>query len=219
MPRLSIAIAVVQSHADQIRIDRSLAIAVGIVIVGLFLFLASQALAARRRARTLEESFERRVQDFLTGEKDQIRAEQSAMARREAQVALADWKTREEETIRQDAVKRSQSVIVGKVTEHVVPFLPDFPWNPKDARFIGAPIDFLVFDGLDGGQLRQIVFVEVKTASSLLTNREKQIREAIAAGRFGWREIRIDHSAPQSLPTSAAAPQAPASAIARGFFK
>ena len=90
-----IAIAVAQQHADQIRIDSSLALVAGFLIVGLFLLLTSQALAARSRVRVLEEGFARRVQDFLTGEKDQIRAEQSAIARREAQVALADWKTPE----------------------------------------------------------------------------------------------------------------------------
>ena len=219
MRTLLIAAAVAQSHGEQIRIDESLALGVGVVVVGLLLLVAAQAIAARRRVRVLEQSFARRVQDFLTGEKDQVRAEQLAIARREGQVALADWKAREEEAIRQDAIKRSQSVIVGKVTEHVVPFLPEFPWNPKDARFIGTPIDFVVFDGLDAGQLRQIVFVEVKTASSVLTNREKQIREAIAAGRLAWREMRIDHPVPPPLPTCAAASQRPASTLARGFFK
>lgn len=38
---------------------------------------------------------------------------------------------------RDDAIKRSQSVILGSVYEKVLPFLPDFPYAPKDMVFIG----------------------------------------------------------------------------------
>ena len=182
----------------------AIAVFASVVAVAAIVLLASQMIAARRKQRALEESF--------TGERNRIATEQLLIARREAQVTLVEWKQQEEESIRQDAIKRSQSVIVGKVTEHMVPFLPDFPWNPKDARFIGSPIDFLVFDGLDEGQLRNIFFVEVKTASSLLTNRERQIREAVEAKRIGWREVRIDRPAPPArLPST--------SPLQRGFFK
>jgi predicted Holliday junction resolvase-like endonuclease len=71
-----------------------------------------------------------------------------------------------------------------------VPYLPAFEFNPKDARFLGRPVDFVVFDGLDEGDLRQIVFVEVKTGGSKLTSRERLIRDAIRDGRVMWKEIR-----------------------------
>ena len=183
---------------------RAIATVASIAAVAVIALLVSQLIAARRKLRALEEGF--------AGERSRIATEQLLIARREAQVSLVEWKQREEESIRQDAIKRSQSVIVGKVTEHVVPFLPDFPWNPKDARFIGSPIDFLVFDGLDEGELRDVFFVEVKTASSLLTNREKQIREAVEGKRIGWREVRIDYPAPPARLSST-------SPLARGFFK
>lgn len=78
--------------------------------------------------------------------------------------------------------------------EQLVPHLPDFEFNPKDARFLGQPVDFVVFDGLDEGELRRIVFVEVKTGESKLTTRERQIREAIRQGRIGWHEVRSNAS-------------------------
>ena len=185
-------------------------VAFAAVGLALIVVLAWQMLVARRKLREMEERFD--------SEKARIAAEQLLIARREAQVGLVEWKQREEEAIRQDAIKRSQSVIVGKVTEHVVPFLPDFPWNPKDARFIGSPIDFVVFDGLDEGRLRDIVFVEVKTATSPLSAREKQIREAIEGRRIGWREIRIDQQVPLAPATAPPQPLT-ASLMRRGFFK
>lgn len=185
---------------------------IGLILVGgvVLIISVSQTLAARRRVGELEASFIKRIQEWISNEKGDIVTEQLTIARREASVLLADWKRVEEEGIRQDAIKRSQSVIVGKVTEHLVPFLPTFSWNPKDARFIGAPVDLVVFDGLDEGQLRSIVFVEVKTGSSVLTPREKQIREAVAARRIEWREVRIDAPSPHQLSPMASPRELPA---------
>ena len=118
---------------------------------------------------------------------------------------LEQWKSGSESTIRADAIQRSQSVIIGKVTEHVVPYLPEFTYNPKDARFIGSPVDLVVFDGLDREALDQIVFIEVKSsASTSLTKRERLIRDAIQAGKVHWREIRLDPSRITKSPVATA---------------
>ena len=101
------------------------------------------------------------------------------------------WKARYTRSIRQDAVQRSQAVTVGKVFEQLVPYLPEFPFNPKDVRFLGSPVDFVVFDGLNDGPVRDIVFVEVKTAGSDLTARERRVRDAVQAGRVRWSELRV----------------------------
>lgn len=101
------------------------------------------------------------------------------------------WKERYTREIRQDAAQRSQGVTVGKVYEQLVPHLPDFQWNPKDARFIGSPVDFLVFDGLNEGVMRSVVFVEVKTGRSALSSRERLVRDAILRGQVEWYELRL----------------------------
>ncbi|HEX9581497.1 MAG TPA: Holliday junction resolvase-like protein [Gemmatimonadales bacterium] len=96
------------------------------------------------------------------------------------------WRVRYTRAIRQDAVQRSLAVTTGKVVEQFIPYLPDFAFNPKDARFLGSPVDFIVFDGLDQGTLRRVVFVEVKTGGSDLTVRERLVRDVIQAGRVEW---------------------------------
>lgn len=121
---------------------------------------------------------------------DSIKKQQIEIATREAQVLLQQWIDENSKTIRQDAIQRSQSVITGKVTEHFIPFLPEFTFNPKDARFIGSPVDFVVFDGLDEDNLREILFIEVKTGSSSLNKRQRYIKEAIQANRVRWIEMR-----------------------------
>src|SRR5207245_9587098 len=108
-----------------------------------------------------------------------------------AWVYVLIWKARYTATIREDAVQRSQAVTVGKVHEQVVPYLPEFRYNPKDARFLGTPVDLVVFDGLADGQLRRIVFLEVKTGASDLTNRERQVRDVVEAREVEWAELRV----------------------------
>lgn len=112
------------------------------------------------------------------------------LARAEAKVELEQWKTTNESQLRQDAIQRSQAVTIGKVTEHIVPYLPGFSFNPKDVRFLGTPIDLVIFDGLCEGHVKRIVFVEVKTGTSSLSGRERLVREAVNAGKVEWLEFR-----------------------------
>lgn len=101
------------------------------------------------------------------------------------------WKVRYTASIREDAVQRSQAVTAGKVHEQLIPYLPGFPFNPKDVRFLGSPIDLVVFDGLAEGQVRRVVFVEVKTGRAGLTSRERSVRDAVQAGEVEWAELRV----------------------------
>lgn len=94
--------------------------------------------------------------------------------------------------LRSDAIKRSRAVIGGQVVEQVAPFLPDFPCNPADARFIGKPVDFIAFQGLsEKDTIDQILLIEVKTGQSNLNNREKEVKKAVEEGRVKYVEYRI----------------------------
>lgn len=94
--------------------------------------------------------------------------------------------------IRKDAVTRSRAVIGGQVAEQVAPFLPGFPANPGDCRFVGKPVDFVVFSGLsEKDKVEEILLVEVKTGSSTLSGREKQVMDCVQNGRVRYIEYRI----------------------------
>ena len=104
------------------------------------------------------------------------------------------WRLRYTAGIRRDAVSRSEAVTAGKVHEQLVAYLPDFPYNPKDVRFLGSPVDLVVFDGLANGRLERVVFIEVKTGNSGLTARERCVRGVIEAGNVEWDELRVTRS-------------------------
>ena len=106
--------------------------------------------------------------------------ELETQANEKAKLLFQDWAQQEEKGIREDAIKRSEAVIQGKVTEHLIPFFPDFKYNPKDARFMGTPVDLVVFDGLSEGEMRKVVFVEVKTGKTAnLSSRERLVRNCV----------------------------------------
>ena len=94
---------------------------------------------------------------------------------------------------REDAVKKSRSVLLGQTGEQLAPFFKGFPCNPSDARFVGKPIDFVAFPGAsEGKEIKEVLIIEVKTGSSSLSARERQIKEAVRAGRVRYVEFRTD---------------------------
>jgi len=94
--------------------------------------------------------------------------------------------------IRRDAIKRSRSVIGGQLAEQVAPFLPGFPCNPGDARFIGKPVDFIAFPGMaEDNEVHEVLLIEVKTGKSNLSGREREVKRAVAEGRVRYVEYRV----------------------------
>ena len=100
------------------------------------------------------------------------------------------WRLQHTHAIRQDAVKRSHAVAFGKAYEQLAPFTSSFDFDPRDVRFLGSPIDLVVFDGLSAGNLERVVFVEVKTGQSRLSAREQELRTVIERRDVSWMEIR-----------------------------
>lgn len=92
---------------------------------------------------------------------------------------------------RKDAILKSRSVLSGMFSEQLAPFLPNFNFNPTECRFLGKPVDFIVFKGLDNKKVDEIIFVEVKSGKSRLSSVEKSLKEAIKNKKVSWEEYRI----------------------------
>ena len=92
-----------------------------------------------------------------------------------------------------DAQERSRPIIKGLVAEQIVPFLEDFKYNPADARFIGAPIDYVIFDGYsDKSDEITVVLADIKTGKRAdLTSSQRKIRNAINEKRVKWETIHL----------------------------
>ena len=82
--------------------------------------------------------------------------------------------------------KQSLATTYGRITEQWAPFMADYPYDPRNFRFLGSPIDGVQFEE------DRIVFVEFKANASRLTDRERRMRELVEQGRVEWLELRLD---------------------------
>jgi predicted Holliday junction resolvase-like endonuclease len=93
--------------------------------------------------------------------------------------------------IREEAIKKSRQVLEGKFKEQLAPILPEFNYNPTDARFLGSPVDFVVFNGLSGDSPEEVVFLEVKTGKAQLTEREQRLKDIIDKKKVRYEVLRV----------------------------
>ena len=100
---------------------------------------------------------------------------------------------------RKKAMDSSRNSLKGRIGEQMSPLLPEFysKYEPGDARFLGTPIDYVIFKNMSKFTKENkvpidVVLVEVKIGASNpnLTPLEKAIDEAVKAGRVEFDVIR-----------------------------
>ena len=92
---------------------------------------------------------------------------------------------------RKEAIMKSRAVIGGQFSEQLAPFLPNFKYLPTECKFVGKPIDLIVFKGMDEKNINEIVFMEVKSGNSKLSAQEKNLKDTIDKKNVRWEEYRI----------------------------
>ena len=96
------------------------------------------------------------------------------------------------------SVEQSRSTLKGQIGEQMAPVLPGFCYLPADARFLGDPIDYVVFNGRTnlgnngtGEQELEVVLLEVKHGQSKLTPVQRAIAAAVECGRVRFEVAQI----------------------------
>lgn len=99
---------------------------------------------------------------------------------------------------RKDSTDQSRAVLKGKMAEQIAPMLPGFDYWPADARFLGSPIDYVVFDGYTevkdngaSGDDLEVVILDIKKGRSSLNRGQRQIARAVREGRVRFEIVRI----------------------------
>ena len=109
---------------------------------------------------------------------------------------------------RDTAVGQSRNVLKGKIGEQVSPLMPEFytKYEPSDARFMGSPIDFVIFKNMskfdkktkDEENPIEVVLVDIKIGKSAgLSPLQKSIREAIIEKRVSFDVIKPNIELPK----------------------
>ncbi len=103
----------------------------------------------------------------------------------------ANWEKLAEEKTKQ-SLNQQRAVIKGKISEQLAPYLPNFPFNSSECRFLGSPIDFIVFNGMDQGHVQNIYLIDVKTNQSKLSPLQNSIVQAINNNQVFWHTHQIN---------------------------
>lgn len=82
--------------------------------------------------------------------------------------------------------KKSSEVRLGQISENLAPFLKDFKYDPKQAHFMGMPVDYVIFTD------DEVVFLEVKSGKAQLSPSQRKIKALIKSGKVRWDEMRIN---------------------------
>ena len=70
--------------------------------------------------------------------------------------------------------------------------MEEFPIPAEDVVFLGMPIDYVGFTNTGSKTKCEVHFVEVKSGSSFLMGKQKNIKKAIQEGRVYWHEVSVD---------------------------
>src|SRR2546428_5040657 len=101
-----------------------------------------------------------------------------------------EWVEKYEKKIRTDAISRSARTLSGKTLEKLIPFLEKFDHDPHDVRWLGDPIDLVIFDGVSAeSSPKQIVFLEVKSGGGKLSKKQERIKELVEKKKVRWEEF------------------------------
>ena len=90
-------------------------------------------------------------------------------------------------------LRRGDAVRRGFTTEQWLPLTESYPWDPRNFRFLGAPIDGVQFED------DMVVLVEFKSGRSRLSDRQLRIRDLVQNGRVEFREVRVDPGRADSM--------------------
>jgi predicted Holliday junction resolvase-like endonuclease len=151
----------------------------------------ARAMFETWKAAQLKRELAREVELSIAAIKEKAENE-VRLAKQEARFEFQKWKADETLRIRQDSSARSSAVHVGKVTEHLIPWFLDGAFDPRDIRFLGSPIDLVVFHGLSAGYIEAIHFIEVKSGKRpILAPREELVRGAVIAGRIAYSIVHL----------------------------
>jgi len=127
--------------------------------------------------------------EWRSRELEQVRAEIEQGIRTKYEAELNKWIQEKEKQIREDAIKRSLSVTLGKVAEHIAPVIAsdEIGADPPDFRYLGSPVDYVVFRGLSKGKVEEVIFLEVKASETgALSPREKEVKKAVESGKVSY---------------------------------
>lgn len=162
-----------------------------LIFLGFLIWIVWMA-SKKKRPESLKDLESELKDEYHDKEKDYIQKMNDIRRAAEEELHEKELEHRESiKGIRKDSVNRSRFSLTGKIWEQVVSLIPGFKHNPADMRFLGSPVDYIVFKGMSKKAIEKVIFLEIKTGDSQLTEQQEKLKRAVKAGRVSWQEYRV----------------------------
>tara|TARA_A100001201_G_C4087661_1_gene201052 strand:- start:329 stop:988 length:660 start_codon:yes stop_codon:yes gene_type:complete len=135
------------------------------------------------------------LKHFSDGNKEALKKYETLKEKTVELQATFDSKIKEAvNKARADSIKRQRSILKGQATEQLAPYI-NSNYNPKDYKFIGDPIDYIIFDGMSNintkeDEIKKIILMDIKTGKSQLNKVQKAVKKCIEAGNLEFQVYR-----------------------------
>lgn len=115
---------------------------------------------------------------------DQLAAKSAVLDRTENRIE------EQAEAVREKARERGKRQAQARIRKMDPIFAPR-GLQAADAKILLNPVDFVVFEGLNGGSVRHMTFLDRKSTNDQRRAIQESIGETLHAGRVEWRTIRV----------------------------
>jgi predicted Holliday junction resolvase-like endonuclease len=95
------------------------------------------------------------------------------------------------EKIRQQSVERGRKQVPKLVNKCLCSEFKNLPYNPYDIKAIMHPVDFIVFDGMNEKDMKNVVLLSRKPSDNVQTKVLASIGKAIGKKNYDWEVARI----------------------------
>jgi predicted Holliday junction resolvase-like endonuclease len=150
-----------------------------------------------KRIEDLEISFRDRlnfeIENYKKKDRKILEEEIRRKVEEELEEKFEDWKKEKEKEIIEKVIQDYGMYILKTLSEKFAPFYIMFKYeiDPRDIRFLGCPVDYVAFKGLEEKDFDnlEILFIKVKSDERELSEKEKAIKNAIENKRVKWLAI------------------------------
>ena len=97
----------------------------------------------------------------------------------------------EEDNIREQARARGRKQVPKLINQSMNKSFAKLKYDPYDVKAILHPIDFVVFDGMNKGQVEDVTLISNKTTNSYMKSLHKAIAEAVKTKSYDWKVLHV----------------------------
>jgi len=97
----------------------------------------------------------------------------------------------EENNIREQSRKRGRQQVPKLINQSLNKNFSKLKYDPYDVKAILHPIDFVVFNGMNKGQVDNVALLSNKTTNPHMQSLHKAIAEAVKTKSYDWKTLHV----------------------------